>query len=171
MSAPAASTALAIGDLPFVERPLTALLDLEVDRDGINREYTGFGWAVADAIWLETGGGAAVRIDDALVIALHTADDAAALPDDLELEFDLPGRPLSVLASAFLERWLPELPQRSAIVLAICNPHRTLLRRPSAAAVPVHLALGNVEAWWEGSPGESCERILLAAEDWCTLCP
>ena len=158
-----------IGELPFIERPLRALLDLEVDRDRPNRDFTGFGWAVADAIWLETGAGAAVRVDNALVIALHTADDAEPLPDDLELEFDLPGGPVAVLASAFLARWLPRLPQRSAIVLAICNPHGAVLPRPAAASVPVYYAIGNVDAWSEVGPGESRERILLAAEDWCTL--
>ena len=169
MSAPGAPGALTIGELPFVERPLRALLDLEVDRDEINRDFSGFGWAVADAIWLETGAGAAARVDDALVIALHTADDAEPLTDDLELEFDLPGGPVSVLASAFLERWLPRLPSRSAIVLAICNPHRAVLRRPAVAAVPVHLALGDVAAWRESLPGESGDRVLLTAADWCTL--
>lgn len=169
MPAPAPHAPLTIGELPFVERPLRALLDLEVDRDGINRDFTGFGWAVAEAIWLERSDGSATRVDDALVIALHTADDAEALPDDLELELDLPGGPVSVLASAFLERWLPRLPQRSAVVLAICNPHRAVLRRPASASVAVHCAIGDVAAWREVEPGESGDRILLAAEDWCTL--
>ena len=169
MSLPAAGAPLTIGELPFVERPLRALLDLEVDRDGINRDFTGFGWALADSLWLERSDGAATRIDDALVIALHTADDAEPLADDLELEFDVPGGPVSVLASAFLERWLPRLPQRSAIVLAICNPHRAALRRPAGASVPVHHALGDVAAWRERVGDESAERILLAAEEWCTL--
>lgn len=167
-----------IVELPFVERSLRALLDLDIDRDQPNRAYSGFGWAHADTVWLEAGDGTAHRVDDALVLALHTADDAELLADDLELELELPDRPpvsvYSVLASVFLDRWLPRLPQHSAIVLAICNPHRAVLRRPAAAAVPVYQALGDVVAWYEPAsgdpaPGEPGDRILLSAEDWCTL--
>ncbi|HEY0985805.1 MAG TPA: hypothetical protein VGD80_02095 [Kofleriaceae bacterium] len=166
-----APRALTIGELPFVERPLRALLDLEVDRDGPNRAYAGVGWARAPAVWLETGAAPARRIADALVVALHTADDAEPLADDLELEFELPDRSVTVLASAFLERWLPRLPQGSAIVLAICNPHRALLRRPAAANAPVHFALGEVVSWREPGRGadEAGDRIILTAEDWCIL--
>lgn len=160
---------LTIAELPFIERPIRELLELDVDRDAPRRDNSGFGWGRAERVWLEAGDGSARPVDDALVIALHTADDAAALAGDLELEFDLPGRPVTVLASAFLERWLPRLPQRAAIVLAICNPHRAILRRPAAAAVPVHHALGNVESWREPARDESLERILLSAADWCTL--
>jgi hypothetical protein len=165
-----------IAELPFIERPLRALLDLEIDRDQPNRAYAGFGWAHADEVWLEVRDATAHRVDDALVIALHTADDAQAVAGDLELELDLPDRPVTVLASAFLDRWLPRLPQHAAIVLAVCNPHRAVLRRPAAATVPVHLALGNVAAWsWYDpargvpAPGERGDRILLTADDWCTL--
>jgi hypothetical protein len=168
--------ALTIAELPFVERPIRELLDLEIDRDAPNRDYAGFGWACVDSVWLEAGDGTAKRVDDALVVALHTPDDAEALAHDLKLEFELPDRPVAVLASAFLDRWLPRLPQHSAIVLAICNPHRAVLRRPAAATVPVHQALGNVDAWsWydpargEPAPREAGDRILLTAEDWCTL--
>lgn len=163
-----------IGELPFVERPLRALLDLEVDRDGPNREFSGFGWARAPALWLEADGAPARRVDDALVIALHTADDAEPLAEDLELELELPDRPVTVLASAFLDRWLPRLPHGSAIVLAICNPHRAVLRRPAASIVPVHYALGEVVAWREPARDdgeEGGERIILTAQDWCILRP
>jgi hypothetical protein len=164
-----------IAELPFVERPLRALLDLEIDRDQPNRAYAGYGWAHADTVWLESGDGTAHRVDGALVIALHTADDAEVLADDLELELDLPDRPpVAVLASVFLDHWLPRLPQYPAIVLAICNPHRAVLRRPAAATVPVHQALGDVVAWYEPAAGELAsvepgDRILLTAGDWCTL--
>jgi hypothetical protein len=161
--------ALTIAELPFVERPLRELLHLEVDRAEPSRDYAGFGWARAGAIWLEAGGGTARRVDDALVVALHTADDAEPIADDLELELELPDRPVSVLASAFLERWLPRLPQCGAVVLAICNPHRAMLRRPAAAVAPIHLPLGEVASWRDATPGESQDRILLAAEDWCIL--
>ena len=158
-----------IAELPFVERPARELLHLEVDREQPSRAFSGFGWARLDTVWLETGDRPSRRIDDALVIALHTADDAERLPDDLELELELPDRAVTVLASAFLDRWLPRLPHRSAIVLAICNPYRATLRRPASATVPVHYALGEVASWREAVPGELHERILLSADDWCTL--
>jgi hypothetical protein len=160
--------ALTIAELPFVERPVRELLHLEVDREQPSREFSGFGWARVDAVWLEAGDQPARRIDDALVLALHTADDAEQLADDLELELELPDRAVTVLASAFLERWLPRLPRGSAIVLAICNPHRAALRRPAAATVPVHYALGEVASWREPVPGDSHDRIILTADRWCT---
>jgi hypothetical protein len=164
------AAALAIGELPFAERPIRELLHLEVDRDRPDREFAGFGWARVGAVWLEAGDRAARRVDDALVVALHTADDAELLPDDLDLEFELPDRrPVSVLASAFLARWLPRLPQQTAIVLAVCNPHRAVLRRPPAATVPIHQPLGDVASWREPAPGEPGERIILTADDWCML--
>jgi hypothetical protein len=166
----AAPAALTIADLPFVERPLRELLDLVIDRDGTNRDYAGFGWARGATVWLEAGDRPARRVDNALVIAVHAADDAEPLADDIELEFELPDRPVAVLASAFLERWLPRLPQGSAIVLAICNRHRAVLRRPVEASVPVHFALGDVLAWRdpEGA-NEVGGGIILSAEDWCIL--
>jgi hypothetical protein len=166
-----------IGDLPFVERPVRELLHLEVDRDAPDRAFAGFGWARVDRLWLEAGDGgqrqAGLRIDDALVLALHTADDAEPIADDIELEFELADRPVAALASAFLERWLPRLPQSSAIVLALCNPHRARLRRPASASVPVHLGLGDVASWREddpgAGPGTNGDRILLTADEWCML--
>jgi hypothetical protein len=161
--------ALTIAELPFVERPVRELLHLEVDRERPSRAFSGFGWARIDEIWLEAGERPARRVDDALVVALHTADDAERLADDLELELELPDRAVTVLASAFLDRWLPRLPHGSAIVLAVCNPHRAALQRPRAVTVPVHYALGEVASWREAVAGEMHERILLSADDWCTL--
>jgi hypothetical protein len=161
--------ALTIADLPFFERPIHELLHLEVVRDQPSREFSGFGWARVDTVWLEARDRPPHRVDDALIIALHTADDAEPLSDDLELELELPDRPVTVLASAFLDRWLPRLPHDSAIVLAICNLHRAILPRPAAATVPVHYPLGEVASWRETVPGELHDRILLTADDWCTL--
>jgi hypothetical protein len=160
-----------IDELPFAERPLRELLHLEADRVAPSRDYAGFGWARSDALWLEARDRPALRVDDAIVVALHTADDAEALRDDLELEFELPDGPVSVLASAFLDRWLRRLPQGPAIVLAVCNPHRAVLRRPAAAAGPLHLPSGEVASWRERRHGEPRDRIVLTAEDWCTLSP
>lgn len=160
---------LAIAELPFLERPVRELLHLEVDREAPSRDYAGFGWARAAELWLESAHDPAQRIVEPLVLALHTADDAEPLAGDLELAFELPDRSVTALASAFLARWLPRLPQGRAIVLAVCNPHRAVLERPAAATVPVHYGVGDVASWREPSGDESQERIILTAEAWCTL--
>jgi hypothetical protein len=72
-----------------------------------------------------------------------------------------------VLATAFLDTWLPVLPPASAVVLAMCNPHRAALARlPALASVaaPIYHATGDVTAWLD--PGD---RIRLAADAWRTL--
>ena len=155
-----------IAELPFHQRPVIELLNLEhVARRGVNRDYAGYGWAAVDRVWL--GGSEAVPIDNALVLAVHSMDDSPALADDVTLEFELADRSVGVRASRFLEIWLPKLPRRSAIVLAMCNPHRAVLR--ASADVPIHYAMGDVEAWFDVDfPGS---RIRLAAATWCTLAP
>jgi hypothetical protein len=157
---------LKIAELPFHERPVLELLHLDVDRDQPDPSYAGYGWARVERIWLgET------RIDDALVLALHSADDGERLVDDVELEFELPGpglQSVTVLASAFLERWLPRLPSDAqAIVLVMCNPFDARLRYPNGASGPVHYALGDVESWLD--PDDRGARIRIAAKTWCTL--
>lgn len=156
-----------IAELPFAERPLHELLHLDRDRDRPSREYAGFGWSHAPSLWLESGpsdGGCHVR--DAIVLALHSADDSAALADDIDLEFECPDGAVCVLASTFLAHWLPRLPRASAIVLALCNPHRARLRPPTGIAVPLHYGLGEVASWSESSDDGS-HRIILTAEQWC----
>jgi hypothetical protein len=140
-----------IAALPFHERPLLELLNLDDDRDVPAHDYAGYGWARADHLWLATHEPTAppVRVDDALVLALHTADDAEAIADDIDLEFELElGPPAAVLASLFLAQWLPKLPRDpKAIVLALCNPHDATLRVPAEAAAPMHYATGDVFSW------------------------
>lgn len=154
-----------IAELPFHERPVLELLNLQGDRSAPDHDYAGYGWARVGQIWC-IGATASYAVDDALVLALHTADDAEAIPGDIELEFELPAHaPVSVLASAFLERWLPSLPSASAVVLALCNPHRAALSRPTAATVPVWYALGDVASWLD----RDADRIELVAESWSKL--
>ena len=94
-----------ISELPFRERRAIELLHLEEPGE-VDLSYTGFGWAHMDAIWLLDARERAVG--DALVLALHSADDGEALADDIELEFELaPNDSVLVLASAFLATWLP----------------------------------------------------------------
>ncbi len=142
-----------IGELPFHERPILELLHFDDDRTEVDRNYAGYGWARVPRIWVGDQ-----PVDDALVLALHSADDGEALPDDIELEFELPtGAPVSVLASQFLDVWLPKLPSASTIVLALCNPHQAALPYPPAARVPVYIASGDVESWLDEDKGDRLE--------------
>ena len=181
-----------IAELPFHERPVIELLDLgDASRLEVNRDYAGYGWARVEWLWLDatensaprpTGRATrsllAARVDDsreiyavadALVLALHSMDDAPPVADDVELEFVLAESSVAVLASRFLDIWLPKLPRASAIVLAMCNPHRAAVRVRGEA--PIHYALGDVEAWLDEDEHFPGSRIRLAAPTWCTLAP
>lgn len=161
-----------IAELPFHERPLLELLNLAVDRDEPAHDYAGYGWARAEHLWLATHElhQPPTRLDDVLVLALHTADDAAAIADDIDLEFELElGPPAAVLASEFFARWLPKLPRDpSAIVLALCNPHDATLRWPAASPAPIHYASGDVFSWIDRETrdvhlvGDRWHRLALA---------
>lgn len=145
-------------ELPFAEQEPLALLGFADDRATVDVDYAGFGWARVDRIWLDDG--ATVRpVDDALVIALHSADDGEVLADDVELELAVPGGAVTVLCSAFLDRWLPRLPATGPLVLALCNPHRARLPARSRA---LHVGLGMVDAWHD----LDTDRIRLVAEGW-----
>ncbi len=156
-----------IAELPFHQRPVLELLALDRDRDEPDRDYAGYGWARVEQIWLAAEYAPERLVTDALVLALHSADDGEVLAEDVELEFELGARSVTVLASQFLERWLPELPRASAIVLALCNPHRARLHPPALVAAPLHYALGEVASWLD--PDDRGGRIRLAAPTWCTL--
>lgn len=157
---------LTIADLPFRERPLLELLNLDAERDAPDHDYAGYGWARAAHLWLATDDEVR-RVDDALVLALHTADDAEAIADDVELEFELPDRaPVAVLASRFLDVWLPELPRDPAcVVLALCNPHRATPRWPAAA--PLWYAHGDVTSWIDRATRE----VHLVGDRWNEVIP
>jgi hypothetical protein len=127
-------------DLPFRERPVLELLNLHEDRAKPDPDYAGYGWARVPRVYL-VDAHEVIAVDDALLLALHSADDAEALPDDIELIFDDVG--CSALASDFLAKWLPKLPPAKAVVLALCNPHHATLH------VPVYYATDDVESWRE----------------------
>jgi hypothetical protein len=151
-----------IAALPFGERPPLALLHLEEGRAAPDPDYAGYGWCRVPRVELAGPAGVAV-VEDALLLAVHSCDDGEALPDDIELEFELGGAAsVTVLLSTFLARWLPRLPaEPRAIVLVACNPHRARLSRPPAAAGrPVHYAVGDVESWLDEG------RLRLEAEAW-----
>jgi hypothetical protein len=136
-------------DLPFRERPVLELLNLHVDRAEPDRDYAGYGWARVPRLYL-VDAHEVIAVDDALLLALHSADDAEPLSDDIELIFD--DVRCSVLANDFLAKWLPNLPPAKAVVLALCNPHHAVLR------APVYYATDDVESWREG------DRIELETE-------
>jgi hypothetical protein len=125
-------------DLPFRERPVLELLNLHEDRAAPDRDYAGYGWARVPRVYL-VDAHEVIAVDDALVLAVHSADDAEPLENDIELLFD--DVRVSVLASDFLAKWLPVLPQAKAVVLALCNPHHATLN------VPVYYATDDVESW------------------------
>lgn len=154
-----------IGELPFRERPILELLHFDDNRHEVDRNYAGYGWARVPRIWVGD-----TPVDDALVLALHSADDGEAMPDDIELEFELPGAaPVSVLASQFFAVWLPKLPPASAVVLALCNPHHAVLAYPDAARAPVYLASSDVESWLDEDKGDRLE--LSTDGTWARLTP
>lgn len=160
-----------LGELPFVERPVVELLALDGDPDAPDAgEFAGFGWARVPRVWLANAIGAPTPVDDALVIAVHAADDGAPLAGDVELAFELAdGDAVHAPASAFLAAWLPRLPQDvGAIVLAMCNPHGARLAVPAAARAPIYAGAGNVYAWLDDA-GEASARIRLAAPAWRRL--
>jgi hypothetical protein len=97
-------------------------------------------------------------VQDVLLLALHTPDDAPP-SEDIELYFELPdGDQVVVDSSLFFAQWLPRLPRASAIVLALCNPHEATPR--VATDVPVYYALGDVESWIDHDAGG---RIILTS--------
>lgn len=147
-----------IADLPFRERPVIELLAL--DRDDADPDYAGYGWAKVERVWLESPHWRR-RVDDALLIAVHAADDGAPRADDVELDFEVGEVVASADASAFVAQWLPRLPAAKHVVLVMCNPHRAQLAIPG-----VRYGAGDVRAWLD--PGD---RIRLTADAWRIVPP
>jgi len=164
-----------IDQLPFLERPPLEVLHLDHARDAPDLETTVFGWAHVDQLWLAGRDGAEHPVDGALVLAVHAAEDPEELTDDVELEFFVEevakDYSVTVLLSAFLERWLPRVAGSGerAIVLAMCNPHHARIPRPMCAPVgiPVHYAFGDVDSWLEAE-ASGRQQIRLEADAWHT---
>ncbi|WP_437284365.1 hypothetical protein [Sorangium sp. So ce406] len=161
-----------ISELPFHGRPALELLNLEQHRDAPDLESTQFGWCRVDELWLDgRADRAPLRVTDALVVAVHAADEPEVLSDDVELEFFVEevakDYSVTVLLSTFLDRWLPAASGgERAIVLAMCNPHAARVRQPKAAGrTPVYYADGDVDSWLD-TDGDGRQRIRLEAEAW-----
>lgn len=167
-----------IADLPFHERSVEELLNLVEHRDQPDHDYAGYGWALAPRLVLveeamHARGGPDTEpialidegrvVKDTLLVAVHTADDAPAIANDLQLEFELPGGAVAVMASKFLATWLPRMPKTSSIVLCVCNPHHAQLARVDAGRT-LWLPMGDVHSWRDQDNGD----ILLTAENWST---
>lgn len=158
--------ALTIAGLPFHERPVLELLNVAEYRDEPDHDFAGYGWARVPRLWLVESSEHAPdghdrdAVDDVLLVAVHTADDAPDVPGDLQLEFETPDGPVAVMASKFLSTWLPRLPAASAVVLCVCNPHRARLHVD--AKVPVHVPMGDVHSWRD----HETQDLLLTAETW-----
>ncbi len=142
-----------IADIPFFEKPPRELLGIVYGREQPELEYYEYGYGHLDLVCLvQPDNLDQPIIRNALVLALHSADDGEAMTDDIELEFFVDeiaeDYSVTVLLSRFLEVWLPLVARdEAAIVLALCNPHRARMARPVfAAGVPVYYALGDVVA-------------------------
>ncbi len=149
-------------ELPFHEGAPHDVLGFAEGRDTVDHDYGGFGWTRVDRLWLADGDGATVLVERPLVLALHAADDGAALADDIELEFAVGEQTVTARLSAFLARWLPRLPAAATTVLALCNPHRARLPGPAG----LRYALGPVDSWLD--EGDTGEHLRLVADTWCT---
>jgi hypothetical protein len=161
-----------ISELPFHGRPALELLNLDQHRDAPDLESTQFGWCRVEEIWLDgRADRAPLRVTDALVVAVHAAEEPEVLSDDVELEFFVEevakDYSVTVLLSTFLDRWLPAASGgERAIVLAMCNPHAARVRQPKAAGrTPVYYADGDVDSWLD-TDGDGRQRIRLEAEAW-----
>lgn len=161
-----------IADIPFRERDVLELLNLDQERDAPDLDYCDFGYARARVVSLESRGHPEPLplVRDALILGLHAAEEPEVLDRDIELEFfiDEVAEDYSVTAllSAFLDAWLPRLTGgERAIILVLCNPHDADIPRPAAAgATPVYYALGDVDSWLDIDDGSSLVR--LVADEW-----
>ncbi len=168
----------ALADLPFVERDPWPLLGLDPARTEPNRDHDECGFCRLGSVRLEDPGGRIFTVEHPLVLALHTREDPERLPDDVELEFtlhDADGEYSAVvLLSEFLRRRVAPLlvPRPAAVVLALCNPHRTVLPRPTVLGdLPLYYGHGDVTAWMQRRPGvrawtPDSVDIILSAERW-----
>lgn len=166
-------TIRSIAEIPFAACEPLDLLNLRDDRDEPDADYVGFGHCRVDEVVLEDGGGRRRPVRDARILALHSCDLGAPRPDDVELEFFVdevaPDYSVTALLSTFLAARLPGLRgDESAIVLAMCNPHRAAIGRVAAAgATPVYYAVGDVESWLDPDHEERGRpRLRLTAEAW-----
>ncbi|MBL8945678.1 MAG: hypothetical protein JNK45_21125 [Myxococcales bacterium] len=149
-----------IADIPFERRDVLELLALEHDRLGVDADYAGFGWALADRVTLQAPDRPPVVVDAPVIVALHSADEQPTA-DDIELLFEVGEQSLLVPLSAFLPRVLAEVPGDRPLVLALCNPGMVEL---PAGPRPLYFALGDVTSWLDH--GDAGPNLRLSARRW-----
>lgn len=133
-----------MADESFGERDVTDLQDSS-------------GWARVERLWLVDEDLRERAIEDALIIAVRTADDTPELYDDFDVEVDSADGVTITRITRFLAAWLPELPRASTIVLFASNPHAARLTVPG---VQMFVPTGDVTC------SIDAEAIKLAAESW-----
>ncbi len=176
-----------IAEIPFPEVDPLPLLGFDPARRGPEMEYERFGHALLPRVELVArgdGAGAPLSVVGARVFALHSADDGEAHAEDIDLEFWVDDETaLLVSLALFLERRGPPLVGAApALVLALCNPHRARLARPTGIDVPIFYAEGDVVAFFEIDPAVDLStgigtseierglvRVQLVAERWREL--
>jgi hypothetical protein len=131
-------------DIPFHERDLGDLLNLDEHRDAPELDYYHYGHARADVIHLEE------------------RDRREPLPVVRDALI------LTVLLSDFLDKWLPRLcAGERAVVLVLCNPHGAKIARPVILrGTPLYYAVGDVESWLDMEQGRPLIRLI--ADAWRT---
>lgn len=169
-----------LADLPFVAREPWDLLGLDPQRAGPDPDHDTAGYCRLPALLLEDAGGGLTPVKDALVLGLHSRDDAEPLTGDIELEFVMREgeetySAVALLSEFFDKRLAGLVGDASAVVLALCNPQRADLKRPAGLGErPLYYAHGDVTAWMQRRPGVRHWRpgevqIFLAAERWHRL--
>lgn len=163
-----------LATIPFAAREPLELLGFRPGREAADLDYAGFGHALVPRVELRGADGRRI-VTDARVLALHSADDAAPLADDVELEFWIDDETaLVALLSRFLAVRGPALcAGADAWILALCNPHGARLQRPPGVALPIHYAVGDVHARLDADhPGPwSLDEVTLTlhADRWLIL--
>lgn len=171
---------LTLAELPFVERDAWELLGLDPRRVDPDPDHDTTGFCRLPAVALEDAAGGVQMVTDALVLGLHSRDDAEPLAGDIELEFvmregDETYSAVALLAEFLRQRLAGLVGGASAVVLALCNPQRADLRRPAGLGErPLYYAHGDVTAWMQRRPGarewaRDAVQISLSAERWHKL--
>lgn len=150
-----------IAEIPFVERDVLELLALEHERLAVDADYAGFGWATAPRVVLDAPDRRPIELRDAVVIALHSADEQPG-GDDIELLFELPDQSVMVPLSRFLPHALASVPSGRPVVLALCNPKDV---EPRDVSTPIHHAFGDVTSWLDRD-ADGSSSIRLSARRW-----
>lgn len=166
--------------LPFVERDPWELLGLVPNRREPDRDHDAAGYTRLPELTLEDAAGGRHIVRGALVLGLHSRDDADPLGDDIELEFVLRDGDDTYSAvtrlSEFLRTRLAGLVGNAeTVVLALCNPQSaTVTRPPGLGDRPLYRADGDVTAWMQRRPGARGwtpgeVEIILSADRWHRL--